>query len=330
MMNLSIIIVNWNSLEFTKECLNSIAANLKDLQYEVIVIDNASQDESCRVIPEMFSWVRMVGSDRNLGFAGANNLGAKLASGKNLLFLNPDTLVIEDAIQRMVSRLDSGSEFGVVGCRLLNGDHTLQTSCVQPYPRITNQLLGIEAIRRRWPTLSMWRMDVLFTDTGKEIDEVEVVSGACLMVKRSVFESAGGFSTDYFMYAEEADLCCKINRAGCKIGYVRDATIVHFGGQSSKKRGDTFADVVMRESIFTFLRKFRGNTYAGIYRIGLFLSAGIRVFLFTPLLLMPKRVLDRDATSGGFMKWYKILRWTIHLENWASKLQVPPIAEVSQ
>ena len=318
-MDLSIIIVNWNSIEFTRECIASISANVRRLDYEVIVVDNASRDDIRGLCSGTLPSLKLVRSSENLGFAGANNLGFEHSCGSNILFLNPDTLVLGDAIQSMMSVLDSDADFGVVGCRLVNRDSSLQASCVQPFPTILNQLLTLDWIQRRWPRWSLFGIRCLL-DNPDGVSEVEVVSGACLMVKREIFERLGGFSTEYFLYAEEADLCRRVCRAGLKVCHVGSAKVVHFGGESSKNNGSTFSDVVMHESVFKLLRKFRGSAYAFLYRAALFLSAVIRIGVLAPLLAFPGSATDRGAVLRAFRKWRSIASWGVALEGWSHNL----------
>ena len=314
-MDLSIIIVNWNSIEFSRDCIASIDANACGLDYEIIVVDNASRDDISSLRSDSVPSLKLVCSSANLGFAGANNLGFEHSCGNKLLFLNPDTLVLGDAIQKMASILDSSSDIGVVGCRLLNRDYSLQTSCIQPFPTILNQVFGIEWIQRRWPRWSLLGMRSLSEDPDG-VSEAEVVSGACLMVKRDIFERLGGFSTEYFLYAEEADLCRRVRNAGWKVCHVGNAKLVHFGGQSSKNNGNTFSDVVMHESVFKLLRKFRGRSYAYLYRATLFVSAGVRLAVLIPLFALPSSIMDRAPIVKAFRKWLSIARWGIALEGW--------------
>jgi hypothetical protein len=201
----------------------------------------------------------------------------------------------------------------------LNRDFSLQTSCVQPFPTISNQVFALDWIQRRWPRWSLLGIRPLTEDPGGT-HEAEVISGACLMVKRDVFETVGGFSTEYFLYAEEADLCYCIRRAGWKVCHVGNAHIVHFGGESSKSNGNTFSDVVMRESVFKLLRKFRGRTYAYLYRAALLLSAVLRLIVLMPLLALPSSVMNRASVLKAFRKWRSVARWSLALEGWTHNL----------
>jgi GT2 family glycosyltransferase len=182
-----------------------------------------------------------------------------------------------------------------------------------------NQLLTLDWIQRRWPRWSLLGIRSL-SDNPDGVNEVEVVSGACLMVKREIFERLGGFSTEYFLYAEEADLCRRVRRAGWKVGHVGSAKVMHFGGESSKSNGSTFSDVVMHESVFKLLRKFRGAAYAYLYRGALLLSAAIRLGVLAPLLVLPSSITDRGAVLRAFRKWRSIARWGLALEGWSHNL----------
>jgi GT2 family glycosyltransferase len=319
-MDLSIIIVNWNSVEYLKKCIKSIFSGTKDLSFEIIVIDNASYDGCEEILRREFPKVKYVQSGKNIGFAAANNLGVRIATGKTLLFLNPDTEVIGAAINKMVANLLSAPEAGAIGCRLLNSDLSLQLSCVQPFPTILNQMLGVEWIQKRLPMLKIWGIHPLFYNRGIP-KEVEVVSGACLMAKRSIFEEVGMFSTDYFMFTEDVDLCYKIKQAGCRIYFINDAEIIHHGGGSSKKHSiDSFGIILMRESIFKFLCKNRNRTYAQIYKWSFVPISGIRLVI-TLLLIPIMRPFDQEKRLIQIAKkWVKLLRWSLGMEKWTESL----------
>lgn len=316
-MDLSVVIVNWNSAEYVIPCVSSIHAQTKNLEFEVIVVDNASVDDSCRVIQERCPSVKLVRSPRNIGFARANNLGFQHCSGRILLFLNPDTELHGPAINLMHASLDSSSEIGVLGCRLLNPDLTLQTSCVHLLPTILNQAADNEHLRQLSPRLKFWGMRPLFHPDSEKPVAVEGVSGACQMIKREVFEKVGLFSTDYFMYMEDLDLCWKVRGIGKKVCYLHAATIVHHGGQSSRKRGaEDFSGPMQRESLLIFLRKSRGSFYAGLYRTSVFLVSLLRIAILVVLIPLRSARVDRHSLQASLNKWYKILRWSMGLEPW--------------
>jgi GT2 family glycosyltransferase len=318
-MDLSIIIVNWNSARYTLECISSILSTTHRLEYEIIVVDNASTDDSRHALSGALPRTKVILSPENVGFARANNLAVPESRGHTLLFLNPDTRVIGDAIPRLFAALQASPSIGAVGCRLLNGDLTLQTSCLQRFPTIFNQLTDIEWLKRQFPTLRLWGMAPLFAHgTGVPFD-VQAVSGACVMLKRSTFDRVGWFSTDYFLYTEDIDLCYKVRQAGLRVGYVADAEVIHYGGGSSDKESDGFSEVLMRESIKRFLRKTRGERYAAVYRLAMRGTASLRILL---LRLAGLFLFDQAALSRSMMKWRKISSWSRGQEPWAEQLGV--------
>lgn len=321
MADLSIIIVNWNSLEFAKNCIASIEATAQNVNYEIIVVDNNSPEGGCHELATQFPRVKLIALEQNVGFGAANNIGAGQASGRDLLFLNPDTLVMGDALSRMMAVLDAEEEGGAVGCRLLNGDRTLQMTSVQSFPTILNQLLAFNWLKRRWPGLPLFGIRALYLNEGRGLHQVDVVSGACIMLKKKVFEQVGGFHRQYFMYAEEVDLCYSVRNAGRKVQYVGDAQVVHFGGQSTKKAEDGFSDIAMRDSVFKFLRRSRGKPYALLYRSALFLSAMVRMVVLVvvfPFSAIPNRFVRRDAVKRAFKKWRNIARWSLAPASWTT------------
>ena len=180
------------------------------LEFEIIVIDSASFDGCAEMLRKEFPQVRFIQSQENLGFAKSNNLAFRSATGESVLFLNPDTEIVGPAINVLHSALKMLPDAGVVGGRLLNSDGTVQTSCVQAFPTILNQLLNAESLRRRFPRSRLWGMAPLF-DAGTKPKLVEAISGACVMLPRLLLEKIGVFSKDYFMYSEDIDLSYKVN-----------------------------------------------------------------------------------------------------------------------
>jgi GT2 family glycosyltransferase len=319
-MELSIIIVNWNSANFVQNCLSSVCESTKGIQFEIIVVDNDSDDGCGEMIGRYFPDVRFISGRENLGFAKANNLGFGHSTGRNILFLNPDTEVVGSAIVRLARFLDNTPDAGILGARLLNSDHSIQTSCIQRFPTIVNQVLDAEYLRRLAPRSSVWGTRPLI-DNISGTAAVEVISGACQMLRREVFEQVGLYNADYFMYAEDADLCFKVRQKGWKNYYVGDAIIIHHGGKSSGAKAESnFSSVMMRESLHKFFAHRRGKLHAAAYRAITGLSALFRLGLLASLTVVTLGRFRRDTLSAAIGKWNRIFRWTIGLEDWVKTI----------
>ena len=309
-LELSIIIVNWHSAAFVSQCIKSIRREKSGLDFEIIVVDNASLDGCDMALREYGEHVIYLQSEKNLGFAKANNLAFGVSRGASLLFLNPDTEIVGSAIGRLHETLHQLPSAGAVGPKLLNGDGSAQTSCIQSFPTILNQVLDFEFLRRKTPLSRLWGMAPLYTATH-DAAEVEVISGACLMVKRDVFQKVDRFSEDYFMYGEDADLCLKIRGTGLKNYYVPEATVVHYGGSSSREAAGGFSAMMTREAIWRFLRRWRGERYGDCYRWAMLFVALFRLGLL--VILVPIQVLRarRQSAIGSVCKWWSILVWSV-------------------
>jgi N-acetylglucosaminyl-diphospho-decaprenol L-rhamnosyltransferase len=310
-IDLSLIIVNWNSVNYLRECLASIYENCKGPTFEVIVVDNASPKPDIDDLPREFPAVILLKSAANLGFAGANNLGFRHSSGEYVLFLNPDTRILGSAIQTILLHARELLHAGIVGGKLLNTDGSIQTSCIQRFPTILNQVLDVEFLQLRWPRLSLWGIAPLFEDKPKPA-KVEVISGACMLVHREVFQRVGGFSEDYFMYAEDLDLCHKVIKAGFVNYYVGDAEVIHHGGKSSGQREvSEWATQMKFHSILRFCEKTRGPLYSALFRFSLAAVAFCRLVLIAVAFPFGK-----DKTLKlVFSKWRAVLRIAIGLDN---------------
>jgi GT2 family glycosyltransferase len=315
--DLSIIIINWNSANFLRRCLASVYANAEDLTFEVFVVDNASFDGCEEMLTKEFPDAKFIQSTENIGFARANNLAFKHSCGRNVLFLNPDTEIVGPAIQAMLSFLDSTAEAGIVGCKLLNSDLSIQTSCIQPFPSILNQVLDTKYLSPMFPRASLSGRRPLHENDDRPA-VVEVISGACLMIRRNVFGKVGLFTPDYFMYAEDCDLCYKAKQAGWKAYYLGRTVVIHHGGRSSELKSESnFASVMMRQSLLRFMRERRGRVYAALYRVTMALVALCRLFLLGALMTFTGGRLWHQTMSRAFKKWAKVFGWAIGLKEWA-------------
>lgn len=316
-MRVSILIVNWNSKEYLRKCLEKLQqSDLSGVDLETIVVDSGSFDGSEAMVQAGFPWVKYVQSPTNLGFAKANNLAADHASGEYFLFLNPDTEVAPDAVRALCVEGVKLPRLGILGPRLLNTDGSLQTSCVQPMPTIFNQVLDIDFLLKPLARFPTWLNAQTFEGTTRPVS-VPAVSGACMLMPRAVFREVEGFSTDYFMYAEDIDLCWKVRRAGYENYYYAPADIVHHGGGSTRKTRNKFAEIMIPQSLSRLLRKARGSAYSLAYRIVMTLSAAGRVVVLLLLFPLVAAVFGLGKWTMMISKWAAVFRWGIGLERWA-------------
>jgi GT2 family glycosyltransferase len=300
-IDLSIIILNWNSVGYLKKCLATIKAETNGLSYEIIVIDGASYDGCAEMLSSDHPDVRFIQLHENVGFARANNHAAQFARGQVLLFLNPDTEIREQAITRLYAAYTETSGAGAAGTTLLNSDNSLQTSAVQAFPAISNQIFDFDFFLNRFPMLPLWGNAALYQAAPAQ---VQVVSGACLMVRKSVFQEVGGFNTSYFMYAEDSHLCWDIRRKGYKVMYLPGGKIVHFGGGSSSSKGSSFSSKTFRNSIYIFLKHTRGRHYAELYRYSMWASAIARLSILNCV-----RAFKGPSLQPSIDKWRHVLSW---------------------
>jgi len=270
---ISILIVSWNTSQFLENCLASILAHPPTSPFEIWVVDNASTDNSPRMVHEKFPQVHLVENHDNVGFARANNQVMQICKGKYVLLLNPDTLVASGALQALVEFLEKHPEAGAAGPRILNPDGSLQISS-HPQPTLFRELwrmFHLDALspyaaypRTKWET--------------NQPQEVDVLMGSCLLVRKEVLDQVGILDEDYFIYSEEVDLCYRIQRAGWHIYWVPQAEVVHFGGQSTQQ-ASTEMFLNLYHSKIIYFRKHYGWLTAQIYKLILRIAALSRLVL---------------------------------------------------
>lgn len=234
-VDLSILIVNYNNSATLPDCLDSIDITVRGLEYEVIVVDNASGDEGLKTVQENYPEVRWIKNNINQGFAKANNQAVKVSKGKALLFLNPDTRLTENATQAMIAELKSDSSIGAIGPKVLNRDGSLQYSC-RTFPTVWTGLFNRYSLLSRFFPNNKHTRHYLMTDFDHEESRaVDWVSGCCMMVPRSVFLEVGGFDEKYFLFNEDVDLCHTLKHHGYKTLYFPQARIYHDITSSNSK-----------------------------------------------------------------------------------------------
>jgi GT2 family glycosyltransferase len=226
-MDLSILIVNYKNSATLPDCLDSIFRTTQGLEFEVIVVDNGSQDEGLNAIREKFPQTRLIKNNTNRGFSKANNQAAAISKGEILLFLNPDTQLTNNAIQTMMAQLKRDSQTGALGPKVLNPDGSLQYSC-RTFPTVWTGLFNkYSLVSRLFPNNKFTRRYLMTDYDHEDSREVDWVSGCCMMVPRSAFIKIGGFDEKYFLFNEDVDLCHTLKHHGYKTFYFPQAKIYH-------------------------------------------------------------------------------------------------------
>lgn len=252
---LSIVIVSWNTVVLLADCLGSISTGTTGLEHHVIVVDNASTDDSAAMIAREFPAVQLIRNAENVGFARANNQGLRASAGHYVLFLNSDTRVPRGALSALVGFMDAHPDAGACSPRLARADGSTQPFAFGGDPTPTY------LCARGWMRLIQHR--AVHDWETRESQSVDWVSGACLLARRDAVLQVGGFDENFFMYFEDNDLCLRMRRAGWKILYNPKVTITHLGGSSMPP------DQARQRFYDASLRQFYAKHYARLARLAL-------------------------------------------------------------
>lgn len=278
-IDVSLIIVNWNVRELLRACLQSLreAAGLPMDRMQVIVVDNHSADGSADMVRREFPEVVLIDNADNVGFGRANNQALPLCVGRHVLLLNPDTVVLDGAVGQLVALMDREPAIAVAGCRLLNGDRTLQRWTGGAYPRLANLANHYFFLDRLLP--SAWRPMPLYLDRDVQQDlPVDWVSGACMILRMERLQGKL-FDPAYFMYGEDMELCHRLKQAGGRVVYTPAASIIHYQGESMKQQqGDVLLSSLKGPR--QFYRQMRGGRGLWLYDAITVTGFGLRWALY--------------------------------------------------
>jgi len=230
-VKLSVVIVNWNVTDLLLNCIESIYKNNQSLPIEIIVIDNASSDKSFMIIKDLYPEINLIQNNHNMGFAYANNIGLGKCTGEYILLLNPDTLIIKNALQQMVDYLDSNPTVGMVGPMLLSSEKSPPAEVAARRTRtLVNGLLLDVIYIKNFPIIGEYISKRLrYPYDLCKVSEVEAISGAAMMFRSSLLSSIGTLNDNFFMTAEDVEWCDRVRKSGSKIVYLPEAKILHFG-----------------------------------------------------------------------------------------------------
>jgi GT2 family glycosyltransferase len=260
-IQLSIIIVTHNAKDFLRNCLKSVFEKIKNLSFEVLVVDNASSDGTFEMLKNEFPQVNAIFSKENLGFAKANNLAIKEAKGKYIFLLNPDTILLDENFEKLIDFAQKNPDVGAIGPKVLNSDLTIQHQCKRGFPTPWNIFCYLSGLAKIFPKSKIFAGYLLtYLDTEK-IQEVDSLSGCAMVVKREVIEKVGMMDEDYYLYGDDLDWCYRIKSAGWKVVYFPETKIIHYGGKGGTGKKPYFNIYHFYRSALIFYRKHLARQY---------------------------------------------------------------------
>ena len=320
-MDISVIIVNYNVREFLNNALISLTKALEGYSAEIFVVDNASDDGSVELVQRNFPDVHLIANTSNVGFAKANNQALSLSKGKYLLLLNPDTLVQENTFENLLSFFSAHADAGMLGCKILNPDGSLQLSCRRSFPTPWTAFTKTFGLSTLFPKSKLFaRYNLTYLDPDQTY-EVDAVSGSFMMVTRDVYDKIGGLDETFFMYGEDLDWCFRVQRSGRKVYYVPAVSIIHYKGESTK-RSDIDELNVFYNAMRLFVRKhhtgspiFEWFIYSGIY-IRKFIANSARLIKPAGIAIVDMAIVAATILVGEFIRKGALLTFPSYAYPW--------------
>jgi len=295
-MDLSCILVNWNTKDLILGALRSVVETVHGFVYEIIVVDNGSRDGSPAAVAEAFPQVRLIRNDTNHGFARAVNQALAQARGRYIMLLNSDARLMEGAVQALMAFMEENPDVGIAGGQLINADGSRQNS-IAPFPSLATELLNKRLLRTLFP----------HRYPGKERNyprpiNVDSLVGACIIVRRQAIAEVGNLDEGYFFFMEETDWCFRMKKQGWRISFVPGAHILHLQG-SSVARAKTEARIEYYRSRYRFFAQWRGRTETILLQGGLILRL-VGEVAANSLLLWKKRYRERWRSYWRLLLWH--------------------------
>lgn len=281
-MKLSVVIVNYNVKYFLEQCLRSVVRAGEGLAMEVFVVDNNSVDGSVEMVQEKFPEVRLIANKENTGFSRANNQAIRVTTGEYVLLLNPDTVVEEDTFRKVVAFMDEHPDTGGLGVRMIDGSGKFLPESKRglPTPAVAfYKIFGLSYLFPKSKTFGRYHLGYLDAD---KVHEVDVLSGAFMLLRRSVLEKIGLLDEDFFMYGEDIDLSYRIQQSGSKNYYFPETRIIHYKGESTKKTSVNYV-FVFYNAMIIFAKKHFSPSNASLFsffiKIAIYLRAGLALLM---------------------------------------------------
>src|SRR5262249_16760229 len=292
-MKLSIVIPTYNAHEWIQGCIDSITLHPPSSDYEILVVDDQSTDDTVAIVRGTFPEVRLFANAKNVGFGKTVNVGLRASHGEYILVLNNDTWMHEGALDAMIGFLDAHADVGIVGPKVLSGDGSLQQQCRRRIPTPTAALLYFTGIAKLFPGNPRVAGYLMTAADENQTTEVDAVSGACLMARRRVVDAIHGFDPEYYLYGEDMDFCWRAKVAGWKVIYYRGAVITHCGGQGGTGKKKLYATMEWHRAMWIFYRKHRAPQVAFPERALVYSGIALKTAL-----AVAASALRRSATPG--------------------------------
>jgi len=271
MLDLSIVIVSWNTRDLLKECLESLYRFTTGITFEVFVVDNASSDGSADMVRNAFPHVNLIENRENAGFSKANNQAIRVSKGRYVALLNPDTLLIEDVFSPLIRHADLNEKIGAIGPKILNQDaKTIQYVCARRLPNLYFEFCRLSGLHRKLSGTKTFGGEYMTYWGHNSSQNVEAVSGSCMVVRNKTIDNVGLLDENQFMYGDEIDWCKRINDVGWDIYYFSEASIIHYGGESSKKVKKSSTIGAIKAKAY-YYKKHKGSFYAFLFFLQVFL-----------------------------------------------------------
>ena len=317
-MQLSVIIVNYNVKYFLEQCLHSVQKACRAIDSEIIVADNNSTDGSRVYLEDNFPAVKFIWNSDNIGFAKANNLALEKAKGEFILFLNPDTLLAEDSIEKCMQFFKTQEKIGALGIHMVDGSGNFLKESKRAFPSPLTSLFKLSGLARLFPRSKIFARYHLGHLPENENHEVDVLAGAFMMMPKKVLDEIGNFDERFFMYGEDVDLSYRIQQAGYKNYYFAESSIIHFKGESTK-RGSLNYVRLFYKAMSLFVKKHYSGGKAGFFIFFIQTAIIIRAFFSAMGNLLKKiglPILDAGLILGSFMLtrilWSNLVRQEVN------------------
>ena len=277
-MQLSIVILNYNVRHFLEQCVLSVQKATQNFNAEIIVVDNNSQDDSCQMIKDRFPEVILIENKENTGFPKGNNIGAKIASGKYLCILNPDTVVAEDTFEKILAFAKKQDNLGIVGCKLIDGTGNFLPESKRGIPTPFVAFTKIFSLYKIFPSIKSFGKYYASYISENQTGKVEILVGAFMFMKKEIYEGVGGFDEDCFMYSDDIDLSYMVLKTGKDNYYFHETTVIHYKGESTVKDGKymkRFQDAMN----FFYKKHFKTSFFFSFFmKIGIVFFSFVKMF----------------------------------------------------